>query len=334
MTTQQLNKQWILKSRPKPGSLSNDDFDFIATPMPSLQEGEFLVKNNFISCDPTQRMWLERDTYMPAIPIGNVVSAFTAGEIVESRHPQYKVGSRISGLFGWANYSVGNDQSHVLVIPTNVIDEAALSIFGITGLTAFFGMQEIGKPQSGETVVVSGASGATGSIAAQIAKIKGAKVIGIAGGGKKCSWLKDKAGIHSTIDYKNEDVEQRLRELAPQGINVYFDNVGGEILDAVLQHLSLKARIVLCGGISGYTGEHNVGIQHYMQLVVRRSKMEGFLIFDYASRFNEGVAALAAWLQEGKLIYETDVQCGLENAPQVLQRLFDGKNLGKQLLKI
>jgi NADPH-dependent curcumin reductase CurA len=331
-----INRQWILKSRPKPGPLSNNDFELIQSPLPTLQEGEFLVKNRMISCDPTQRAWLEKDTYLPAIPIGAVVSAMTVAEIVESRHPQFKVGSRVSALFGWEDYSLCNGKGRfsVLPIPTHVPDEVALSIFGMTGLTAFFGMEEIGKPQQGETVVVSGASGATGSIAAQIAKLRGAKVIGIAGGKTKCSWLTDKAAIDAAIDYKNEDVGERLRTLAPKGVNVYFDNVGGNILDAVLKQLALNARVVLCGGIIGYTGEVDASIQNYMSLVVTRSTMQGFLISDYAPRFHEGIAALGTWLQAGKLAYEVDIQQGLENAPQTLQRLFDGKNLGKQLLQI
>jgi NADPH-dependent curcumin reductase CurA len=331
-----INKKWILKSRPKPGALSNQDFEFIHSAIPTLKEGEFLVKNRMISCDPAQRVWLERDSYMPAIPIDSVVTAMTIGEIVESRNPKFVVGQRVSALFGWEEYSVYSTAKRfpVLPIPAHVSDEAALSIFGMTGLTAFFGMEEIGKPQTGQTVVVSGASGATGSIAAQIAKIRGAKVIGIAGGQEKCAWLTDKALIDAAIDYKNENISQRLRELAPNGVNVFFDNVGGVTLDTVLKHLALNARIVLCGGISGYSGETNSSIHNYMNLISTRSSMQGFLISDFAAKFYEGIAALGNWLREGKIVFEVDVQHGLENAPQTLQRLFDGKNFGKQLLKI
>lgn len=331
-----INRQWILKSRPTKGALSNHNFDFIQSPIPALQEGEFLVKNRMISCDPAQRVWLERDSYIPAIPLNSVIPAMTVGEIIESKHPQFKIGSRISSPLGWQDYAISNGKEpfSILSIPTQVTDEAALSIFGITGLTAFFGMEDIGKPQAGEVVVVSGASGATGSIAAQIAKLRGAKVIGIAGGAKKCAWLLDKAAITAAIDYKNEDVAKRLRELAPKGINLYYDNVGGSILDTVLTQLALHARIVLCGGISSYDGRSDYSIHHHMNLVATRSKMQGFLISDYASKFQEGITALGDWLKAGKIIYEVDIQKGLENAPQTLQRLFDGKNLGKQLLKI
>lgn len=279
---------------------------------------------------------MEKDTYIPAIPVGSVVRAISVGQIVQSKHPQYKVGTRLSGLYGWQDYTVSKGEEHFppMVIPDQVSDEAALGVFGMTGLTAFFGMEDIGKPKPGETVVVSGASGATGSIAAQIARIRGAKVIGIAGGESKCKWLLEKAQLHAAIDYKSENVGARLRELAPQGINVYFDNVGGQILDEVLRQLALRARVALCGAIATYEHKSNGSIHNYLNLVLTRSVMQGFLITDYAPRFKEGVDALSAWLTAGKLCCEVDVQHGLENAPQTLQRLFNGTNLGKQVLKI
>lgn len=332
----QMNRQWTLKERPKPGPLSDACFEFKQTSLPSLKDGEFLVRNRFLSFDPTQRGWMERDTYVPAIPLGGVVRALASGEVIESRSPKFKVGTRVTGLFGWQEYAVstGNESFKALSIPDGISDEAALSVFGMTGLTAFFGMDDIAKPQAGETVVVSGAAGATGSIAAQIARIRGATVIGIAGGESKCQWLLEKAKIHHTIDYKKDDIAKRLRELAPKGVNAYFDNVGGKILDAVLMSLSLKARIALCGGIQGYNGDSDASIRNYMALVMTRSKMEGFLISDYTSRFQEGVATLGKWLAAGQLCFEVDVQHGIENAPQTLRRLFEGKNLGKQVLAI
>jgi len=331
-----VNRQWTLKQRPNPGPISDSCFEFKDVPLPSLKEGEFLVRNRFLSFDPTQRGWMERDTYLPAIPLGGVVRALASGMVVDSRNAHYKVGTRVTGLFGWQEYAVGNGNEafRTLIIPEAVSDEAALSVFGMTGLTAFFGMEDIAKPKEGDTVVVSGAAGATGSIAAQIARIKGAIVIGIAGGENKCSWLLEKAKIHHAIDYKNENVAKRLRELAPKGVNAFFDNVGGKILDEVLLRLSLKARIALCGGIQGYSGDADASIRNYMSLVITRSKMEGFLISDYAPRFQEGVTALAKWLSEGRLCFEVDVQKGIENAPETLRRIFEGKNLGKQVLAI
>ncbi len=331
---QKMNRQWLLQERPKPGPISNSSFSFKEFPLATLKDGEFLLRNRMISFDPTQRFWMERDTYIPAVPLGTVMQALCIAEVAESKNSQYKVGTRVSGLFGWQDYVISNGKSSfpLMTIPNAISDEAALSIFGMTGLTALFGMRDIGKPQAGQTVVVSGASGATGSIAAQIARILGAKVIGIAGGEQKCQWLLDKAGINAAIDYKKENVASRLQELAPKGIHVYFDNVGGKILDDVLKQLAMHARVVLCGAIATYNKEHDGAIRNYLNLVMTRSLMQGFLINDYASQFKEGIETLGEWLKAGLLCYEVDKQHGLENAPQTLQRLFEGKNLGKQVL--
>lgn len=328
------NRQWILKQRPLPGPLSDNCFEMKETRLSSLKEGEFLVRNRFLSLDPTQRFWMERDSYVPVIPLGDVIRSLASGEIVESRNPKFKVGARITGLLGWQDYAVCDGSEGLLPIPEGISDEAALSLFGITGLTAYFGMMDIAKPQAGETVVVSGAAGATGSIAAQIARIQGATVIGIAGGEAKCQWLLNKAKIHHAIDYKKDDIGKKLREFAPKGIHAYFDNVGGTILDHVLANLAMKARIALCGGIQGYNGDADASIRNYMMLVLTRSKIEGFLIFDYVSRFQEGAKILGKWLAAGEICYEVDVQHGIENAPKTLRRLFEGKNLGKQVLAI
>jgi NADPH-dependent curcumin reductase CurA len=210
-----------------------------------------------------------------------------------------------------------------------------LGVCGITGITAYFGLLDLGKPKPGETVVVSGAAGATGSIAAQIARIQGCKTVGIAGGTEKCRWLREQARLDATIDYKHENVAQRLRELCPKGIDVFFDNVGGEILDAALANLAQRARVVLCGGISGYNeASPPPGPRNLMNLVITRSRMEGFIVIDYLARFAEGATQLAQWVAAGKLAHAEDVQHGLENAPQTFLRLFEGKNLGKQLLKV
>jgi NADPH-dependent curcumin reductase CurA len=335
MTTQ-MNKQWTLKQRPSTGPIADSCFELKQSPLPSLSEGEVLVHNRMLSFDPTQRFWMERDTYMPAMPLGGVIRSLAAGVVIESRHPQFPVGTRVSGLLGWQEYAIcgSNDAFPLLPIPAEISDEAALSVFGMTGLTAYFGMTDIIKPRVGETVVVSGAAGATGSIAAQIARIHGATVIGIAGGERKCRWLTETAKIQHAIDYKSENLRKRLHELAPHGINAYFDNVGGSMLDEVLRQLSLRARIALCGGIEGYSGEVDASIHSYMNLVMTRSKMEGFLISDFQARFQEGAAELGKWLARGELSFAVDVQKGFENAPHTLRRLFEGKNLGKQVLAI
>lgn len=331
----QKNQRWILLSRPKPGPINASDFKMVEQDIPSLKRGEFLVKNTFLSFDPTQRFWMERDTYIPKIELNDVIRSFAAGRVVESSNEAFPVGSRVAGLFGWQEYAVCNGQEpSILPIPKGIPEEAALSVFGLTGLTGYFGMMEVAKVAKGETVLVSGAAGATGSIAAQVAKNCGAKVIGIAGGSKKCQWLLQTAKLDAAIDYKSEDVGALLKDYAPQGVNVFFDNVGGKILDTALLHLALKGRVILCGGISGYDGTADAAIRNYMSLVMNRSSMLGFLIFDYVHQFAEGIKALATMVANKTLAYEVDIQEGLKNAPQTLQRLFEGKNMGKQLLRL
>ena len=210
-----------------------------------------------------------------------------------------------------------------------------MNVLGLTGITAYFGLLEVGRPAEGETVVVSGAAGATGSVVGQIARIKGCRVVGIAGGAEKCAWLRETAGFDAAIDYKAEKVDRRLRDLCPDGIDVFFDNVGGEILDAALAHLAMRGRVVICGAIAGYNDKvPPPGPRNYLSLLVQRGRMEGFIILDYMDRAGEAVTALSTWVAEGKLHHEEDIQEGLENAPATLLRLFEGRNRGKQLLKI
>jgi NADPH-dependent curcumin reductase CurA len=310
----------------------------IESDVPELAEGEFLVRNLCLSFDPTQRGWLN-DTrgYVPPVAIGEVMRASSVGQVVESRKPGFDPGDLVQGAFGWQDWAVtdGGGMLPARKLPTGISPSNALSIYGITGLTAYFGMLDLGRPAAGETVVVSGAAGATGSVAGQIAKIKGCRVVGIAGGPAKCSWLTDEAHFDAAIDYKSEDVGARVGELCPERVNIYFDNVGGPILDALLLHIAMKARVVLCGGISsGYGTELPPGPKHYMQLVIQRARMEGFLILDYAERFGEAIQELAGWVADGSVIFQEDLQKGLENAPQTLNRLFTGQNQGKQLLEI
>jgi hypothetical protein len=282
---------------------------------------------------------MSRDTYMPKIPLGGVMKAIAVGQVLESRLPGYKVGELVTGIFGWQDYEVtdagGGGLSAIQKIPPGVPPNLALSLFGTTGLTAYFGVNDIGKSKQGETFVVSSAAGAVGSIAGQIAKIRGCRVVGIAGGREKCGWAVNEAGFDGAIDYKSEDVGARLSELCPKGIDVYFDNVGGPILDEVLARINLHARIVLCGAISQYSGTGvPYGPKNYNILTTRRGRMEGFLVFDFASRYPEAIQSLSAWLRQGRLKQKEDVMLGLENAPKALIRLFTGENFGKQLLKI
>jgi NADPH-dependent curcumin reductase CurA len=330
------NRQWVLKSRPK-GMVERANFEWRETPKPTIRDGQFLVRNLWLSCDPTQRGWMEIDTYIPAIPIGDVMRAISAGSVVESKHPGFRVGDRITGAYGWQDYAVSDGAGifPAMKIPPGVDFPTALSLFGVTGLTAYFGLLDVGAPKAGETVAVSGAAGSTGSFAAQIAKIKGCRVIGIAGGEKKCAWLRDELGLDEAIDYRKGDVSAALRALAPRGVDVYFDNVGGEILDAVLANLAYGARIALCGAIAGYNDfRHMPPLRNYTNLIVKAGLARGFLVMQYSSQFEHAVRELGGWAAAGKIKNAVDVAEGLENAPDALRRLFTGENLGKQLVKI
>jgi NADPH-dependent curcumin reductase len=307
-----------------------------ALPQPGA-DGEILVRNLVLSLDPTQRGWIARDTYMPAVKIGDVMRSGAAGRVVASRSPSHAVGDLVMGMFGWQDYAVVKADGPVPVtkLPPGIPIELAMSTLGLTGLTAYFGLLDVGKPRAGETVVVSGAAGATGSVAAQIARIQGCRTVGIAGGNDKCEWLLKEARIDAAIDYKNEDVGARLRELCPKGIDVYFDNVGGDILDVALANLAMRGRVVLCGAIATYNDtELRPGPKNYLNLVVKRGRMEGFLVLDYMARAMEAVMPLLGWVQSGELKDRVDVMQGLENAPEALKRLFTGENVGKQLLRI
>jgi hypothetical protein len=279
---------------------------------------------------------MARDTYLPAVAIGEVMRSFGVGRVLESRHPAYAEGQLVQGQLGWQDYALlDGNSARLSVVPEGVPIPIAMSVLGITGLTAYFGLLEIGRPQAGETVVVSGAAGATGSVAGQIARLQGCRVVGIAGGPDKCRWLVGEARFDAAIDYRNEDVAARLAELCPDGIDIYFDNVGGEILDAALARLAFKGRVVLCGAIADYNrSELGPGPRNYLNLLLQRGRMEGFIILDFLERAGEAVAELGRWVAAGEIKVEVDIQEGLENAPRTLRRLFTGENRGKQLLRI
>jgi NADPH-dependent curcumin reductase len=328
------NRQWLLARRPQ-GAIQDSDFNLVETEAPMPGEGEVLVRNTLLSCDPTQRGWIAFDTYLPAVKIGEVVRSLGAGRIEASNHPDFAVGDMVSGLVGWQDAVVMRPNGQLNKLPPGAPLELAMSALGATGITAYFGLLDVGRPVAGETVVISGAAGATGSVVGQIARIKGCRAIGIAGGPEKCRWLTDEAGFDAAIDYKSESVPARLKELCPKGIDIFFDNVGGDILDAALARLAMRGRVVLCGGIASYNAtELPPGPKNYLNLVVQRGRMEGFLVLDYVPRAAEAIGALAGWVQAGKIKTKVDVQQGLENAPATLRRLFEGRNDGKQLLRI
>jgi NADPH-dependent curcumin reductase CurA len=327
------NRQWLLARRPR-GLVSAEDFRWTEGPAPEPGDGEALVRNLVLSCDPTQRGWMAADTYLPAVKVGEVMRSFAAGRVVESRDPSLPAGELVYGLFGWQDYAVVR-RAAASPLPAGVPIENAMSALGLTGITAYFGLLEIGRPKPGDTVVVSGAAGATGSVAAQIARIHGCRVVGVAGGAEKCRYLTDVLKLDAAIDYKRERVPVRLAETCPDGIDVFFDNVGGEILDDALARLALRGRVVICGAISRY-GERAPppGPRNYLSLLVQRGRMEGFIVLDYMPRAAEAVAALSGWMRDGRLVDRVDVQHGLENAPAALARVFTGENAGKQLLRI
>ncbi|WP_437691021.1 NADP-dependent oxidoreductase [Sorangium sp. So ce176] len=334
-----VNRCWRLASRPV-GMIKDSDFTFGEEPVPEPKaDGEILVRTLYLSVDPTQRIWLDRDAYMPAIPIGDVVRSFGVGKVVRSNNPEFAAGDLVQGMLGWQDYAVlasGNAAAiPATKLPPGISPELALSVFGVTGLTAYFGLLDVGRVQQGETVVVSGAAGATGMMVGQIAKLKGCRAIGVAGGPEKCAWLTGELGFDAAIDYRSEDVAARLHELCPSGIDVYFDNVGGAILDAALAELAMRGRVVVCGAIGDYNAsELPAGPRNYLNLLIRRGRMEGFIVSDYFNRLGEAIPDLGAWVSSGKIKNRVDVQEGLEKAPATLNRLFTSANVGKQLLKV
>lgn len=333
-----INRQWLLAARPA-GMIGPQNFEYAESPIPTLSAGEVLVKNLFLSFDPTQRNWMvDRPGYLPPVGMGETMRAGSVGQVVDSQHDDFAVGELVQTTGGWQDYAVvapGQGPMGLTKLPAGVSPEMMLSILGITGLTAYFGLLDIGLPKAGETVLVSGAAGATGSIVGQIAKLKGCRVVGIAGGPEKCRWLKEQAGFDAVIDYKNADVNAQISLHCPEKWDVFFDNVGGDILEAALNHLNLHSRIVMCGGISGYNATDPVpGPANLMNLITNRGRMQGFIILDYLPRAMEAIHELMAWVAAGDIIYQVDLKEGFENIPSTLQRLYTGQNVGKQLLKI
>jgi NADPH-dependent curcumin reductase CurA len=334
--TQRTNRQWRLAARPV-NWIKPSDFDWHEEETPSPAEGQILVRVTHLSLDPTNRGWVnDVETYMPPVAIGEVMRGIGIGIVEESRHARFRAGMRVQGLLGWQHFAL-SDGSGLDVLPgePGLTAEACLSVFGHIGLTSYFGLLDIGKPKPGETLVVSAAAGAVGSLVGQIGKIHGLRVVGIAGSETKCRWITEELGFDEAINYRNEPVRERLRQLCPRGIDIYFENVGGEILEAVLDCISLHARIVVCGLISQYNlSEPPPGPRNLANILLRRARMEGFIVLDYSSRASEAFAALGRWLAEGKLRYHVEVVEGLENAPSALNRLFDGSNNGKLIIHV
>jgi NADPH-dependent curcumin reductase CurA len=335
VTTQ--NRRLVLADRPS--GLVNENTTRLETePLPDLKDGEALVKLRFLSIDPTIRTWMDDvPSYLPPIGLGEVIRSGGLGEVVESRSQTYSPGQLVFGMTGWQEYVIADDGQRALqVLPDGVDPKAVLGVLGVTGMTAYFGLIDVGRVKAGDVVVVSGAAGATGSVVGQIAKIKGAKkVVGIAGGPEKCSYVVDQLGFDEAIDYKNEKVAARLREACPDGIDLYFDNVGGAILDDCLANIALGGRVVLCGAISTYNSDGPPpGPRNYINLLVRRGRMEGFIILDYLDRFPAAQMEVAGWIAEGKITSSEHIVEGLESAPDALNLLFSGGNTGKVIVAL
>lgn len=330
MTT---NRQWRLARRPQ-GAVEDEDFTLTEEPVPEPADGEALVRVRYLSMDPTIRGWLERDTYLPRIEQGAVVRSLGVGEVTASRNPRYPVGAVVSGLTGWQEWTVADDARRMQVLPDGTDPVDAVGLFGPTGLAAYFGLLDVGRPEAGDTVLVSGAAGATGSVAGQIAKLTGCRVVGTAGSDEKCALVVDEYGFDACINYRTEDLRARVREACPDGVDVFFDNVGGDVLEVALNNLALHARVVICGAISQYDGGGPRGPRNYMQLVVRRARMEGFLVFDHAERHADAIADLARWAAEGHIRQRVDVIDGIAQVPAAFRRLFSGENLGKNAVRI
>lgn len=330
------NRRLVLAERPT-GMVDEKTVRLEEVDAPEPGPGEALARVRYLSIDPTIRTWMDdAPGYLPPIAIDEVVRSGGIVEVVQSNSDSYKPGDLLFGFSGWQDYVIASEATGYQALPDGVSPTLALSLFGITGLTAYFGLIDVGKVKEGDVVVVSGAAGATGSTVGQIAKIKGAgKVIGIAGGPQKCAFIGDELGFDETIDYKSDNVAARLHEAAPDGIDLYFDNVGGAILDACLAQLALRGRIVLCGAIAGYNdrdGAH--GIANTSNLIIKRGRMEGFLILDYFDRLDAARAEIAGWLGEGKIKSSEHVVEGLENAPDALNLLFTGGNTGKVIVQV
>jgi hypothetical protein len=337
--TEATNDQFLLAARPV-GMPKDSDWQRAAPPLADLAEGEVRVKILYISLDPAMRGWMnDARSYVRPVAIGEVMRAGGVGVVVESSSPKFAVGEHVMGVMGVQRYWQGtaDDKGAMLakVDPAMAPLPAWLNALGMPGMTAYFGLIEVGQPKAGDTVVVSGAAGAVGMTVGQVAKHLGCRVVGIAGGEDKCRFVVEELGFDACIDYKAGPVHAGLKQHCPQGVDVYFDNVGGEILDAVLTRINMKARIVICGAISQYNATEAVkGPANYLALLVNRARMEGMLVTDYAARYPEGVATLARWMKEGSFKNREHIVEGFETFPSTLLMLFKGENLGKLVLKV
>jgi NADPH-dependent curcumin reductase len=331
------SRQFRLAARPV-GEPKDSDFELVEVPLPEAGDGEFVVEVTHISVDPAMRGWMSAGpSYLPPVEIGEAMRALALGRVIASRNEGFAEGELVHGAFGIQDHSVSDGAGVFKVAPGNEVSLAAhLGVLGMTGMTAYFGLLEVGRVEEGDTVLVSGAAGAVGTTVGQIAKIKGARAVGIAGGAEKCAMLVDDLGFDAAVDYKAGDISDQLREHTPDGVNVFFDNVGGDILDHGLTRLARHARVVICGAISQYNATGGgKGPSNYMALLMQRASMTGFLVFDNIARYPEAVAEMSGWLADGRLTSVEDTVLGdIEDFPSTLLRLFNGENTGKLVLEL
>jgi NADPH-dependent curcumin reductase CurA len=332
-----MSRQWRLAARPV-GKIRDSDFDLVEVPVPEPADGQFVVAVSHISLDPAMRGWMNTArSYVPPVEIGEVMRALTLGRVIDSRNDKFAVGDLVHGTFGVTEHALSDGAGVHKISPAEGISLSAyLGILGMTGMTAYFGLLDVGRLQAGETVLVSGAAGAVGTTVGQIAKAKGARVVGIAGGAEKCKMLANELGFDAAVDYKHGDLKNELRQHTPDRIDVFFDNVGGEILNQGLTRLARGARVVICGAVSQYNAVDTVtGPSNYLELLVSRASMTGFVVFDYADRYPEAVAEMSRWLSEGRLhSIEDTVRADIDAFPTMLERLFTGENTGKLVLEL
>ena len=328
-------RQWLLNAHPRGRGIEDGDFRLVETTLPDPGPGQVVIKLRWLGFDPAQKGWMENIAdYVAPMTIGDVMRGSGIGEVIASNGGRFAVGDLVFGTTGWTELLV-TDGKDLTAVETGLPPTAVLSVLGTTGLTAYCGLFKVGRPLPGDTVLVSGAAGATGSVVGQLAKIAGCRVVGIAGGADKCAWLVNEAGYDAAIDYKAGDIREQIKQHCPGGIDVIFDNVGGAILDEMLARIATRARVVICGGISRYeTGTLPAGPQNYFNLVFRRGTMSGFIVLDWAAEFPAIRKRLESFVADGRLAYREDIEQGFENAPPTLRRLFTGANRGKQLLAL
>ena len=329
------NHLFRLVKRPV-GEPKREDFAFDTEAVGEIADGQLLVKILYLSLDPAMRGWMnDARSYIAPVGLGDVMRAGGIGTVILSKHPKFLAGDTVSGMLNVQEYVISDGKGMVKVDPKLAPLTTYLNVLGMPGMTAYFGLLESGQPKAGETLVVSGASGAVGATVGQVGKILGLRVVGIAGGKEKCDYAINEFGFDACIDYKNQDVRKALKETCPGGVDIYFDNVGGEILDIVLTRINQKARIVICGAISQYNNTEPVkGPSNYLSLLVNRARMEGIVVFDYAPRYKEGAMQLGQWMAEGKLKSREHIVEGLDTFPETLMKLFKGENFGKLVLKV